>query len=115
MAVQLRVLHLSAILEVDREAMKVIVGGEWIPLSLNRYRALCLFLDHPGEMLSHAAIFEASTGHAYPSRDREQLASDVRTLVFYLRRILAGSGVRFVPLRGFGYRLELQEGPHDAA
>ena len=97
---------ISPALEIDREAMKVFVCGEWVPVSLNRYRALLLFIDNPGRMLSHAEIFEASTGYAYPGVGREQLASNVRTLVHYLRQLVGGAGVRFVPLRGFGFRME---------
>ncbi len=98
----------APVLEIDHKAMKVIVRGEWRPLTIGRFRLLCLFLDREGEMLSHQEIVETAAGYAYPY-GADQAAANSRNLVFRLRRQLVGAGIRFVPLRGVGFRLEREE------
>lgn len=87
-----------------REERAVLVNGEAADLHPREFEVLGLLIRRAPRLVARRFIIEVLT-----ERNMELGDSAVDVYVSRLRRKLAGSGVAIVTVRGFGYRLELEQ------
>ena len=73
------------------------VDGVAVELTATEFRLLHVFLDHPGEVLTHNDLLKLVWHDASGTRDQ------VKTYVRYLRKKL-GDALALEAIRGVGYR-----------
>ena len=91
-------------LDVHEAELRARRGQEWIELSLREVRLLRIFADHPGEVLSRDAIFDACWGDKFfpASRTLDQHIANLRKKIE--RNPKSPAIIRTV--HGAGYRYE---------
>jgi DNA-binding response OmpR family regulator len=88
----------------DLAAQRATRNGQPLELTAKEFSLLCLFLRHPGQVLSRTRIFEAVWNEAY-----DGLSNTLEVHVKDLRRKLERHGPRIIQTRrGSGYVLDSQ-------
>jgi two-component system, OmpR family, response regulator RegX3 len=91
--------------KLDVEARRISVNGVAVELTQREYDVALFFFRNPGKVLSRGHLMEAIWG-----RSSDATARTVDTHVSRLRtalRLSAETGVRMVPVYGYGYRLDI--------
>ena len=89
-------------LQADLETQRATRGGTAVDMTAKEFALLCLFLRHPGKVLSRTRIFEAVWNDQY-----DGLSNTLEVHVKELRRKLEAFGPRVIHTRrGRGYVLD---------
>ena len=88
-------------LQLERQARRVRMGGEELPLPAREYEVLAELLSPPGRTVSKKDLSDKLS-------DLQDSLNDnaLEAFISRLRKKLAGSGASIRTLRGLGYRLE---------
>lgn len=107
---RLRLVEAPRGLEVDHLAHCIRWEGEPLPLTELEFRVLASLAADPGQARSYRELRRAGWGNVPDLGDD---AFVVRAVVQRMRRKLARDevNVKFVPIRGFGLRLDEEMGP----
>lgn len=92
-------------LTVDLDGNAAIINGKRVALTGTQAEILYLLAEVPGRTVRHDALAARLYG-ARPECDRPEFErSNIRVLVWQLRKRLAWTGVRIEAVRGKGWRL----------
>lgn len=95
--------------KADLAAQRATRGGAPLDLTAKEFSLLCLFLRHPGTVLSRTRIVDAVWGERY-----EGASNTIEVHIKELRRKMEAYGPRLIrTLRGRGYLLEAE--PQDSS
>lgn len=90
-------------LELDQQAMDVCRNGRWADLTNTEFRVLEILIQHPGEVLSKAFLYQQVMHRAHSQHDRS-LDMHVSRVRRKLQAIGYSAG-RVETIRGMGYVL----------
>jgi two-component system, OmpR family, response regulator RegX3 len=91
--------------KLEAEARRISVYGKAVELTQREFDVALFFFRNPGKVLSRGHLMEAIWG-----RSSDATARTVDTHVSRLRtalRLSAETGVRMIPVYGYGYRLDI--------
>ena len=91
-------------IRADLAAQRATRGGHPLDLTAREFALLCLFLQHPGTVLSRTRIFDTVWGDQY-----DGLSNTIEVHVKEIRRKLETCGPRVIQTRrGSGYVLDAE-------
>jgi DNA-binding response OmpR family regulator len=93
-------------IELDRPGRSVKIGGEPLVLTNTEFEILAYLMVHAGKAVSREQLFETVWGY-----DLKFSSNSLEVLMYRLRGKIsaAGGGDVIKTLRGFGYRLQVEE------